>query len=91
MLNFNGTETAVALSKCEVKPSRDANSLEIKIDKHTEVSTLQKHFDNSEIRTMVTGKFIKLGDLQRTPELQLVSVVAKATSVTNHSTVANGS
>jgi hypothetical protein len=90
LLQFNGTETAVALSKCEVKASRDGNSLEIKVDKHTEVSTSQKQFDHSEIKKMTEGKFIKLRDLQMTPEFQLVSVAAKVTSITDPSKVANG-
>ena len=90
LLEYNGTEKAVALSKCEIKPSRDGNSLEIKIDKRTEVSTSQKKFDQSQIEAMTEGKFLKLSDLQKTPEFQLVSVAAKVTNITDPSKVANG-
>ena len=39
---------------------------------------------------MTEGKFLKLTDLQKTPEFQLVSVAAKVTNIADPSKVANG-
>ena len=88
--DFQGSNTTVMLSNCEVKCSRKGEQLEIFLCKDTQVEVSAKRFDVSSISNMKYGKAITLDQLPDLAQFQRVNVAVKALHVDDHIEVTGG-
>ena len=87
---FQGKDATIALSNCEVKRSRQGDSLEILIGKESQVDVSDKEFDASAIPNAKYGETISLDQLPDLEQFQRVSVTIKALRVDDPQQIPTG-
>ena len=87
---FQGKDVTITLSNCEVKCSRQGETLEILVGKDSRVDVSDKEFDVSAIPNVKYGETISLDQLPDLDQFQRVSVTVKALRVDDSQQIPSG-
>ena len=87
---LQGKDATITLSNCEVKHSRQGETLEILIGKDSRVDVSDRDFDISDIPNAKYGKTISLDQLPDLDQFQRVSVTVKALRVDDPQQIPSG-
>ena len=90
MEEFQGKDATITLSNCEVKRSRQGETLEILVGKDSQVDVSDKEFDVSAISDAKYGETISLDQLPDLDQFQRVSVTVKALRVDDLQQIPSG-
>ena len=90
MEEFQGKDATITLSNCEVKRSRQGETLEILVGKDSQVDVSDKEFDVSAISDAKYGETISLDQLPDLDQFQRVSVTVKVLRVDDPQQIPSG-